>query len=897
MNEILNKIINKEINVSNLLKFLNDCKKFIIKINLILKYEKNDNNLKNSIIGCQKIYNYIIALNNSPIYKTEFNSHIRKYIEEFENYLSQFSCFKTETNKNKLDKKSLTFIKQCSLPKDNTKEIYNEEKKEKKNKNLKDLPMDKNLSINKDNINIFDKTKFRTYKAEKSLNENIKKKDTENVNKEKIKIFVKEDMINDLIVNYPNTKQLKEKLTLENNILDINNNNRTEIDVNNLIKNQENPCSITWIFDKYMQIINQKNQKFSLISNEIRDVLVPFDNSNIKENNDFIKSYNSASFLFQNLISNIIRENIITFDQKNLESKTLEKSYIDITIEITEIMNLEQRISSLIISTALAVTLSKYGCNVRISVFAERECCWVLSNEFTNKNIDLQLSRLRDVLSAIKRLQSFPADALKMLKNSFERTYNGKDIKYIQVLISNLISPQVLDKNLDWNELGQRIIVFGIKSNFEDEIYNKYPAIYKKELLIPTSKPEQIIQEFFSFDDIQTNSKHFLENSTHLIYTIINDLKEKKIEKNFCLKRALINPQITIDNNNLDNIIEKLIDFIKINQIDTTYFSQNISANSCKLSDYISYETKIEKQFSKENEFEELEKLSSRKYVNNMMNESILTMSDAYLNKFFKNYLIDNVPTKKIPCSSGGSISIPRFIKFFCSGFSDPKIFEKLLGGKKKKYSIIYILDLSESVLLDCNYSHTITIILMLILAPTILDNVQQILIDIIINTKEGIKVVDFNSNSDIIKSSSKIEEILYLIQNELSFSCNPGSCLNAAYNLLQEKRNSIKLFLITDGYINSEFEIKHALSLIYKLENENIDLITIGVGSFPKRINYIFPVCCYSPQIQNFQDCLISCLEPSYNIDEIKSISLNNSFTDYQILQDIIKKRNWMKN
>ena len=71
------------------------------------------------------------------------------------------------------------------------------------------------------------------------------------------------------------------------------------------------------------------------------------------------------------------------------------------------------------------------------------------------------------------------------------------------LLISNLISAQVLDKKLDWNELEQTIVVFGIKSCFDNDINLKYPHIYenidKKNLIIPFGKPGKITQNFFIF--------------------------------------------------------------------------------------------------------------------------------------------------------------------------------------------------------------------------------------------------------------------------------------------------------------------------------------------------------------------------------------------------------------
>ena len=98
------------------------------------------------------------------------------------------------------------------------------------------------------------------------------------------------------------------------------------------------------------------------------------------------------------------------------------------------------------------------------------------------------------------RILSFPADALRKLKNSFFEKIGEK--KYCQILISNLISSQIVDKKLNWNVLGQRIIIFGLKSIFEEEFINKNKDIYENILRAPTSDQSQIIQEFFDSLDI-----------------------------------------------------------------------------------------------------------------------------------------------------------------------------------------------------------------------------------------------------------------------------------------------------------------------------------------------------------------------------------------------------------
>ena len=147
----------------------------------------------------------------------------------------------------------------------------------------------------------------------------------------------------------------------------------------------------------------------------------------------------------------------------------------------------------------------------------------MLSDDFSSENIQIQLSRLRDSLASLKRIQSFPADALKILKNSFYKKYDDNN-KYCQILISNLISAQVVDKKLNWNELGQEIIIFGLKSIFEKPFIQENPEIYENILKISSSEQAQIIQEFFEPLEIISNSEKVKPVYSKLVNSIIDCL-------------------------------------------------------------------------------------------------------------------------------------------------------------------------------------------------------------------------------------------------------------------------------------------------------------------------------------------------------------------------------------
>ena len=72
---------------------------------------------------------------------------------------------------------------------------------------------------------------------------------------------------------------------------------------------------------------------------------------------------------------------------------------------------------------------------------------------------------------------------------------------------------------------------------------------------------------------------------------------------------------------------------------------------------------------------------------------------------------------------------------------------------------------------------------------------------------------------------------------------------------MLLERREYKKIFLITDGFVTDKYEIELVLNLIENIGNEGIDLVSIGVGSFPNNLKEICPNCCNSPTIRTIHD------------------------------------------
>ena len=125
---------------------------------------------------------------------------------------------------------------------------------------------------------------------------------------------------------------------------------------------------------------------------------------------------------------------------------SIKDGFIDILVDISQFMHENENKCSLLICISLLKTLTQFGVKIRISVFGESEKVWILSEFIDNQNIDILILRLRDAFCSQKRFISYSADALYKIKNNFYSKEENKNKKYIQILISNLISPQIFNK-------------------------------------------------------------------------------------------------------------------------------------------------------------------------------------------------------------------------------------------------------------------------------------------------------------------------------------------------------------------------------------------------------------------------------------------------------------------
>ena len=908
--DVANCIINNEINCLNLLSNLKIFEKYFINIPFLLIAKENNNKYKDNL---QIIYSYMINLKKSNLYQTYFKNQIDKYLKEFD-YIISILYPSTKKKSNDFE---LKFIKECELPFDTTFKI--EEVHEYKGEEI----IQKNLDFQ-------DAPEYHDYQSKFKEVVKFTKTQVDNINLLESYKNPNFEEINNILDEFPKDENDKEKNNLFYECLPSNEENKDEkiikakikgqfefnknakIEGQNLFKPEQIGKKLETTNEKMINMIlgivkheDKKAVRLGAIrkAEEIKDCIFDInqDLENKKYNDDKYRVYLNGSLKIQNLIYNIIKENSITINEDEITLYSFENSYIDIAVDISQFMSEDHQILALIICIALTKSFTNFRAKIRISAFAGKDNIWSLSKDenFTNNDdIYYQILRLRDSLTLCKkRYFSVPADALVKLKQSFISKSNEKS-KYVQVLISSLISSQIVDEESDWDKIGQTIVIFGLKSEFSDLFRNKIIKDYNKtveESILNvryhsknSNRSQKVHQRFFTLSYFCEENANKIEEEYYvsLIKEIVKEIKNTSNENEDLLKRLPRKEKLNLDNiynykdndiKQIENILENINANIK-NKKQDNYFAQNIfTAFNKKLQT-----AEIYQQLSNY----EIPKIDKQNNLQNDNDEEFMTQKSdknltESLNSTISNIFEKNISTRTIYGSSGIKISIKAFISnYICSGGANPNIFERKGGNDKRRYYISFVVDFSESAFLKFNYQHTISSLILLLISPCLFDGNDEIFIDIIVNGSESVKIVDYNTESKEFKNINKLANIINIIKKNQNYSCCPGTCLYTAYKVLSLKRGDKKIFLITDSFITSIKEVNLAIDLIEKFNNEKIEFCTIGVGSYPYGINKIYPKCCYTISYIMFSKCLSICLgrDRSEENEEIKSNLINHA-------------------
>ena len=350
------------------------------------------------------------------------------------------------------------------------------------------------------------------------------------------------------------------------------------------------------------------------------------------------------------------------------------------------------------------------------------------------------------------------------------------------------------------------IIDEAIKVNQYDQL-----SIFLRDLIMQKKDIIDINQNYSVYEPNFLDQKIILnsiENLENIPFTKIrgNKIKNNQLYiKNYPLKYSsegsVINKIINFDKNNLGKICQGEVD-------------EQIKNNYNKLID----------SFILKNS--EIDKIS--------------------LEKIFKK----NKASQKILSTTGSEIDIVSLIISILNKEPRPKIFWEESGEMKRKYSVSIIIDNSISCFGEISRVHSFQI-LREILSPLLYLDISKLDIILTTNTSPIILCSDIDSQKCLRKESSFWIGFFKYLQFPF-YGSNLSSAINFIYNLNKERNEYTKVaFVLTDGLFEKN-EQMHISKQIHDCVQIDINIIGIGIGSYPIGIENIFEKIIYAMEPSN---------------------------------------------
>ena len=255
------------------------------------------------------------------------------------------------------------------------------------------------------------------------------------------------------------------------------------------------------------------------------------------------------------------------------------------------------------------------------------------------------------------------------------------------------------------------------------------------------------------------------------------------------------------------------------------------------------------------------------------------------LEKIFKK----NKGSQKVLSTTGSEIDIISLVISLLNKEPRPKIFWEEIGEMKRQYSVSIIIDNSISCFGDIAREHSFKIIREL-LSPLIYLEISKL--DIILTTNKSPLILCSDMNSkNCLKNDSSLWIGLFNYLQEPYYGCDLSSALNFAYNINRERNEYTKrIFVLSDGL----YERKEQLYIRRQIQNctqLDMNIIGIGIGSYPIGIENIFEKIIYTIEPSNLLLGLSGFFEQIHVTTNEKMIGFEQGDTNKKDINDIIKK------
>jgi hypothetical protein len=565
------------------------------------------------------------------------------------------------------------------------------------------------------------------------------------------------------------------------------------------------------------------------------------------------------SLHLQSLLYSALSSNIRTYTGSTPAPDTVVNTEVAIIVDVNASMTTlspGKLMAAEILAVGFGTILSDFGVPVSLFAFGDRTAIWRLTDP-ANRNISTELLRMVDALRSGGRVGSYPLDAILSAESDWasrrDRTrgaVQGAE-NHLTILISDFLSPQVLDRKRNWSitpGLG-RCVLLALDTEWNERILDqkKIPrTLYEKGLIPLTTSTDRSIA-IFRLNPIEICSG--IPSETSLLPEVVGSVVSLLITRTILPKQltnvtARARPPV-LDSSpvwiQLGKTHEKADDIAK-----DVFFQVQASQKFPSPIDDGKSGVKVQVPEHLELAREWLDRkggVSGQSPFDGLAKD-IATMA-------LTHSFVPNLAAGKEPSSSSGELWIDGLRRFIASGYTYQYLFRKKSGRNQKAYAITILIDNVRRLFSPFNTYHTLSHIAAVLGSLPLVPESDDIIADLIcasagevIVLMNGIPVRHFSDGgliSDIIRTAERFSGL------ESGLGCGCQAALQIA-----ARRSGVglgrRIFVLSDGIVSSPAEFNAFQSALIDCESSGIDVLGIGVGIAPFHIAELFPVCLYSP-------------------------------------------------
>ena len=254
------------------------------------------------------------------------------------------------------------------------------------------------------------------------------------------------------------------------------------------------------------------------------------------------------------------------------------------------------------------------------------------------------------------------------------------------------------------------------------------------------------------------------------------------------------------------------------------------------------------------------------------------------------NLFEPNKPSQATPSEKGYGISLLGLIRCTITNGQDKRIYLEKNAGYVPSYSCFAIVDCSSSVCSLVSLQHTLQTVIILLKAISKIENVS---FSLILATKDGpIELCLNKSLEDVMIDDSPVLLALNNYMNDAGRITSIADALNAVHTIrsTQSEKESV-CFVFTDAEYQKE-EIVEMNSIITALNILKTDVIGVGVGLTPQKIDNLFSTSIWSANPINIPHVLGQLLKhQKHSIIQEMISKANNEISDYAACLPMLEK------